>query len=232
MQMTLPFFESLFTLLQPIRKINNGYFLPSFTWSLSLPRECSAAPLQHNFHRPYITLNSNLIYKQHTFRSSGGLKQCHQIVTPCCSQDRLNQNQVMTAIRGVSRPRQDQDFERSRPRPAQDPIGVTRNKTWEPDTPKIDLIHIFTTALTEDKWKLIFIDLFYCHIYNSITVVLVCQYYQLISITDIYQYRHICFAENNRWRLLVVLKFPVKFKVSVHWFHFRQRTSLLSNCKI
>lgn len=128
--MTLPFFESLFTLLQPIRKINNGYFLPSFTWSLSLPRECSAAPLQHNFHRPYITLNSNLIYKQHTFRSSGGLKQCHQIVTPCCSQDRLNQNQVMTAIRGVSRPRQDQDFERSRPRPAQDPIGVTRNKTW------------------------------------------------------------------------------------------------------
>lgn len=130
MQMTLPFFESLFTLLQPIRKINNGYFLPSFTWSLSLPRECSAAPLQHNFHRPYITLNSDLIYKQHTFRSSGGLKQCHQIVTPCCSQDRLNQNQVMTAIRGVSRPRQDQDFERSRPRPAQDPIGVTRNKTW------------------------------------------------------------------------------------------------------
>lgn len=128
--MTLPFFESLFTLLQPIRKINNGYFLPSFTWSLSLPRECSAAPLQHNFHRPYITLNSDLIYKQHTFRSSGGLKQCHQIVTPCCSQDRLNQNQVMTAIRGVSRPRQDQDFERSRPRPAQDPIGVTRNKTW------------------------------------------------------------------------------------------------------
>lgn len=128
--MTLPFFESLFTLLQPIRKINNGYFLPSFTWSLSLPRECSAAPLQHNFHRPYITLNSELIYKQHTFRSSGGLKQCHQIVTPCCSQDRLNQNQVMTAIRGVSRPRQDQDFERSRPRPAQDPIGVTRNKTW------------------------------------------------------------------------------------------------------
>lgn len=130
MQMTLPFFESLFTLLQPIRKINKGYFLPSFTWSLSLPRECSAAPLQHNFHRPYITLNSDLIYKQHTFRSSGGLKQCHQIVTPCCSQDRLNQNQVMTAIRGVSRPRQDQDFERSRPRPAQDPIGVTRNKTW------------------------------------------------------------------------------------------------------
>lgn len=130
MQMTLPFFESLFTLLQPIRKINNGYFLPSFTWSLSLPRECSAAPLQHNFHRPYITLNSDLIYKQHTFRSSGGLKQCHQIVTPCCSQDRLNQNQVMTAIRGVSRPRQDQDFERSRPRPAQDPIGVTRNNTW------------------------------------------------------------------------------------------------------
>lgn len=128
--MTLPFFESLFTLLQPIRKINNGYFLPSFTWSLSLPRECSAASLQHNFHRPYITLNSDLIYKQHTFRSSGGLKQCHQIVTPCCSQDRLNQNQVMTAIRGVSRPRQDQDFERSRPRPAQDPIGVTRNKTW------------------------------------------------------------------------------------------------------
>lgn len=128
--MTLPFFESLFTLLQPIRKINKGYFLPSFTWSLSLPRECSAAPLQHNFHRPYITLNSDLIYKQHTFRSSGGLKQCHQIVTPCCSQDRLNQNQVMTAIRGVSRPRQDQDFERSRPRPAQDPIGVTRNKTW------------------------------------------------------------------------------------------------------
>lgn len=128
--MTLPFFESLFTLLQPIRKINNGYFLPSFTWSLSLPRECSAAPLQHNFHRPYITLNSDLIYKQHTFRSSGGLKQCHQIVTPCCSQDRLNQNQVMTAIRGVSRPRQDQDFERSRPRPAQDPIGVTRNNTW------------------------------------------------------------------------------------------------------
>lgn len=128
--MTLPFFESLFTLLQPIRKINKGYFLPSFTWSLSLPRECSAAPLQHNFHRPYITLNSNLIYKQHTFRSSGGLKQCHQIVTPCCSQDRLNQNQVMTAIRGVSRPRQDQDFERSRPRPAQDPIGVTRNNTW------------------------------------------------------------------------------------------------------
>lgn len=128
--MTLPFFESLFTLLQPIRKINKGYFLPSFTWSLSLPRECSAAPLQHNFHRPYITLNSDLIYKQHTFRSSGGLKQCHQIVTPCCSQDRLNQNQVMTAIRGVSRPRQDQDFERSRPRPAQDPIGVTRNNTW------------------------------------------------------------------------------------------------------
>lgn len=130
MQMTLPFFESLFTLLQPIRKINNGYFLPSFTWSLSLPRECSAAPLQHNFHRPYITLNSNLIYKQHTFRSSGGWKHSHQIVTPCCSQDRLNQNQVMTAIRGVSRPRQDQDFERSRPRPAQDPIGVTRNNTW------------------------------------------------------------------------------------------------------
>lgn len=229
--MTLPFFESLFTLLQPIRKINNGYFLPSFTWSLSLPRECSAAPLQHNFHRPYITLNSDLIYKQHTFRSSGGLKQCHQIVTPCCSQDRLNQNQVMTAIRGVSRPRQDQDFERSRPRPAQDPIGVTRNKTWNQTLLKLiwsTFSRQHSQRTNENSSSLTS----FTAIYNSITVVLVCQYYQLISITDIYQYRHICFAENNRWRLLVVLKFPVKFKVSVHWFHFRQRTSLLSNCKI